>query len=96
MMGIIKRICGKISGKDKLQEEYYRLQKQLKDRDIILKRIKIVATSNHYGYSKKDKEYREKNCINVKLRKIFELAQTFDENDDLDFWDKLDELEDEK
>jgi hypothetical protein len=96
MMGIIKKICSKISGKDKLQEEYYRLQKQLKDRDMILKRIKIIATSNHYGYSKEDKEYREKNCINVKLRKIFELAQTFDENDDLDFWDKLDELEDEK
>lgn len=90
---MIRELIDKISGKEKLRKEIKLLEDEISDRDLILKRIKIIATSNHYGYSKEDKEYREKNCINVKLRKIFELACEFDETDELDFWDNLNEKE---
>lgn len=92
-MGMIKRLCDKISGNDELREELAVLQDEIHDRDLILKRIKIIATSNHYGYSQKDIEYRKKNCINVKLRKIFELASEFDETDKMEFWDDLEDEE---
>lgn len=90
---MIRELINKITGKDRLLQEIKLLEDEISDRDLILKRIKIIATSNHYGYSKEDKEYREKNCINVKLRKIFELACEFDETDELDFWDNLNEKE---
>lgn len=96
MKKIIKRLCEKICNKDELQKECEKLQKQLDERNLILKRIKIVATSNHYGYSKEDMEYREKNCINVKLRKVFELASEFDKDDKIDFWDELNDKEDDE
>lgn len=92
-MNFVVGICRKICGYDALKKEIKKLETEVKNRDIILKRIKIVSTSNHYGYSKEDMEYREKNCINEKLRKIFELATEFDKSDKLDFWDDLGELE---
>ena len=84
-MEFIRNICGQIAGVKNLQQQIKDLQQQVDDRDTILKRIKIVSTSNHYGYSQEDKEYREKNCVNVKLRKIYELACEFDKNED-NFW----------
>lgn len=87
-----KTLCAKIAGVDELQENIKDLQQQIDDRDTIIKRIKIVTTGNHYGYSEKDKQYREENLINVKLRKIFELACTFDKTDDY-LWDSYDEGE---
>jgi hypothetical protein len=93
-MNLLLKLFRKLDGYNDLQKEKDDLQKDLNDRDIILKRIKIIATSNHYGYSKEDMEYREKNCINVKLKKIFELASEFDKNNELDFWDKLNEEDD--
>lgn len=81
-MGILKNLCGAIANVDSYKKQIKDLQQQIDDRDTILKRIKMVSTSNHYGYSKEDKEYREKNCINVKLRKIYELAREFDKNEE--------------
>lgn len=81
-MNLLLKLCRKLDGYDDLLRQNDRLQNKIDDRDTILKRIKIVATSNHYGYSKEDKEHREKNCINVKLRKIFELACEFDAEDE--------------
>ena len=80
-MGMIRKICRKIDGYDDLLKKNDILQNEIDDRDTILKRIKIVATSNHYGYTEEDKKYREDNCINIKLRKIFELACEFDEKE---------------
>lgn len=91
---MIRELFDRISGKEELRREIKLLEDELNDRDIILKRIKIIATSNHYGYSQKDIEYRKKNCINVKLRKIYELACEFDKTDEMDFWDDLEEEED--
>ena len=96
MSNLIKRLCEKIAGTDELKEEIKSLKKEISDRDIIFKRIKMVSTSNHYGYSKEDKEYREKNCTNIKLRKIFELACEYDPEDIKDMWCILDELEEEE
>ena len=43
-----------------------------------------------------DKEYREKNCTNIKLRKIFELACEYDPEDIKDMWYTFDELGDDE
>lgn len=94
-MEIIRKFCEKISRIDELRKENEFLRTQVHNRDIILKRIKIIATGNHYGYSEADKAYREENCINYKTRRIFELAGEFDKDDKIDFWDQLGELEEE-
>lgn len=92
-MGFVKELCKKIACVDDYVDEIKELKKEINQRDLTLRRIKMVATGNHYGYSQEDKEYREKYCINLKLKKIFELACKYDKNDELDFWDKLNELE---
>lgn len=92
-MGFVIGICRKICGYDDLKKELKDAERDVRNRDKILKRIKVIATSNHYGYSEEDMEYREKNLINSKLRKVFELASEFDETDEMDFWDDIEELE---
>lgn len=94
-MNLLRRFCEKVAGADELREEIEHLQTQVRNRDIILKRIKIVATGNHYGYSDEDKAYRDDNCVNYKTRRIFELAREFDKDDKIDYWDELGQLEEE-
>ena len=95
-MSILVKFCEKIAKKEELLEEIKKLQEEIKERDIILKRIKIVSTCNHYGSSVLDREYRQQNCLDFKTRKIFELASEFDKDDKLDFWQTLDDLEEDK
>lgn len=95
-MGIIRKICNKISNVDGLNKEVEDLEKEIRNRDIILKRIKVIATCNHFGTSVADRRFREENCLDFKTRKIFELASTFDKDDKIDFWQDLDDLEEDK
>lgn len=92
-MNILKKICEKVAGVEDYKKEIKSLKKEISDRDMIFKRIKMVSTSNHYGYSKEDKDYREKNLVNIKLKKIFELACEYDPEDIKDMWVTFDELE---
>lgn len=92
-MNILVKFCEKIAKKGELLEEIKKLQEEIKERDIILKRIKIIATCNHYGNSILDKEYREQHCLDFKTKRIFELASEFDVDDKIDFWQELDKLE---
>ena len=93
-MKFIKKVCDKVAGVKELKDEIKSLKKEISERDMVFKRIKMISTSNHYGYSKEDKEYREKNLINMKLRKIFELSCEFDPEEIRDIWGELEELED--
>lgn len=94
MKELFKRLCEKIAKVDDYKDEIKSLKNEISQRDLAFKRIKMISTSNHYGYTKEDKEYREKNMINMKLKKIFELACEFDPEGIEDMWCKIEELED--